>query len=62
MNHLRESGALEQDADKIIFPYRPDYKDGSDGAMFIVGKNRDGSVGKIEDVIFKKEIVSFING
>ena len=62
MNHLRESGALEQDADKIIFPYRPDYKDGGTDAMFIIGKNRDGAVGKIEDVTFQKEIVSFVNG
>lgn len=53
ISQLRESGTLEQDADVIIFPYRPEYfgiqsfEDGSttDGrAEIIISKNRHGSV------------------
>jgi replicative DNA helicase len=52
-NHLRESGAIEQDADVIMFPWRPGYTcQKSDGNLIseneikmIIAKNRDGRRG-----------------
>jgi replicative DNA helicase len=51
LSDLRESGALEQDADIVIFPYRPSVYDQSipeNQAMLIVPKNRSGNTGVIE--------------
>lgn len=48
---LRDSGAIEQDADLIIFPYRDSaYNEESpkDKAEIIFGKARDGRVGKVD--------------
>lgn len=51
LSDLRESGAIEQDADIVIFPHRPDkfgimeYDDGSstkNTAILIVAKYRNG--------------------
>jgi len=42
--HLRESGALEQDADQVLFPYRFN-ENGVDKAVVIVAKNRNGPTG-----------------
>ena len=56
MSDLRESGAIEQDADKVMFLYRPEYYgfeydeegNSSRGKMdIIMGKNRSGSIGKL---------------
>jgi replicative DNA helicase len=53
LSDLRESGAIEQDADIVIFPYRPGYYKitGDEGGTFISGltecifaKNRNGPV------------------
>lgn len=47
LSDLRESGELEQDADRVVFPYRPDYYDPAahPGLMqFLVAKNRNGPV------------------
>ncbi len=53
---LRESGSLEQDADKVIFIYRPEYysiyedEEGNNTelkAMLIIAKNRNGAVDEV---------------
>lgn len=48
---LRESGAIEQDADEVVFLYRPyvyDKKTDPRQASIIVAKNRNGDIGEIE--------------
>jgi replicative DNA helicase len=51
LSDLRDSGELEQDADVIIFPYRPYFysKDFTDnGVMELhVAKHRDGMTGMV---------------
>ena len=60
---LRDSGAVEQDADTVIFLYRDEYynpdSDRPGIAEVIISKNRDGSVGRFE-LLFRKDIVKFI--
>ncbi len=52
LSDLRESGAIEQDADEVIFLYREDYYDKEtekqNVAECIVAKNRHGETGTIE--------------
>jgi replicative DNA helicase len=57
LSDLRESGAIEQDADKVIFVYRPEYygvdcdEEGNDTAgltELLIAKNRNGSLGQIK--------------
>jgi replicative DNA helicase len=61
---LRESGAIEQDADLVIFIYREDYyktpEDKSEQgiAEVIVGKNRNGPQGSI-NVRFRSQYTLF---
>jgi len=50
MSDLRESGGIEQNANIIIFPYRPGYYDASvnqNEAELILAKNRDGERGSV---------------
>ena len=52
LSDLRESGAIEQDADIVMFLYREDYynedTDKRNIAECIVAKNRHGETGKVE--------------
>ena len=47
LSDLRESGAIEQDANKVIFIYRDGYynKNNDSSTEIIVAKNRNGSLG-----------------
>ena len=67
LSDLRESGAIEQDADIVCFIHRPEYynlNEGENGydwrgkAMFIVAKHRNGSVGDIK-LAFRSEFARF---
>ncbi|MBO4977223.1 MAG: replicative DNA helicase [Muribaculaceae bacterium] len=70
LSDLRESGAIEQDADIVCFIHRPEYyaHSGEDAqgrdirglAEFIFAKHRSGSVGTV-DLRFRKEFVRFEN-
>ena len=52
LSDLRESGAIEQDADIVLFLYRDDYynedSEKHNIAECIVAKNRHGETGKVE--------------
>lgn len=63
LSDLRESGAIEQDADVVLMMYREDYyEEDSDrpGVTDIyVRKHRNGPIGRIE-LSFKKEQMKFV--
>jgi len=60
LSDLRESGAIEQDADVVIFIHRPRDDEGHLGnaAEIIIGKQRNGPTGKI-DLVFVKDYARF---
>ncbi|AVX21861.1 primary replicative DNA helicase [Carboxydocella sporoproducens DSM 16521] len=64
LSHLRESGAIEQDADIVSFIYREEYynpdteKKGI--AEIIIAKHRNGPVGSVE-LGFLNEFTKFVN-
>ena len=67
LSDLRESGAIEQDADLVLFIHRPEYygitEDESGNSLLgvaeiIVAKHRNGSVGDVQ-LAFKKQQVKF---
>lgn len=63
LSDLRESGAIEQDADVVMFIYRPEVYgiEGAEGlAELIIGKQRNGPVGSMQ-LAFIKEYTRFEN-
>ena len=64
LSDLRESGAIEQDADVVMFLYRDDYynKDTEhpNEAEVIIAKQRNGAIGTI-NLVWKPDITKFVN-
>lgn len=64
LSDLRESGAIEQDADLVIFLFREEYYNPSEEnrnkAEAIIAKQRNGPIGSV-DLIFLKEWTRFEN-
>ncbi|MCA9220894.1 MAG: replicative DNA helicase [Planctomycetales bacterium] len=67
LSHLRESGAIEQDADVVMFVHREEYYHrGEEQAQYagqaeiIIAKQRNGPVGDIE-LVWEKDFTRFQN-
>jgi replicative DNA helicase len=61
LSDLRESGAIEQDADVILLMYRPDVSDHEHPdhtARLIIAKQRNGPTGEIP-LVFQKTYARF---
>lgn len=61
LSDLRESGAIEQDADIVMFLHRPEAYDPEDRpgeADLIVAKNRHGPIGTVE-LVWLREMLKF---
>lgn len=63
LSDLRESGAIEQDADMVAFLYRDDYYDAESEKKnmveVIVAKHRNGPIGSV-DLYFMKDIQKMV--
>lgn len=57
LSDLRDSGSIEQDADVVLFLYRPDEED-RENARLIIAKHRNGPTGEI-DMYFRADRTKF---
>ncbi len=64
LSDLRESGAIEQDADVVLFIYRDDYynkdSDSKGIAEITIAKQRNGPIGSL-DLIWLPQYTKFVN-
>ena len=65
LSDLRESGSIEQDADLVLFIFRPevyqrDREDLRGEAELIIAKQRNGPIGKVK-LVFLHEFTKFEN-
>ena len=65
LSDLRESGAIEQDADVVMFIYRAEYYDKENPdlknkAQIVVAKQRNGPTGQFE-LLFQGNTTKFKN-
>src|SRR5205807_5190161 len=68
LSHLRESGAIEQDADLVMFVHRDEYYETNDEdraqvagqADIIVAKQRNGPIGDVK-LVWKSDYTRFEN-
>ena len=64
LSDLRESGAIEQDADLVMFLYRDEYynpdSDKKGEAEVIIAKQRNGPIGTV-NLYWQSDITRFVN-
>jgi replicative DNA helicase len=65
LSDLRDSGAIEQDADLVILLYRPGYyatnpEEEDNVAEAIIAKHRNGPTGTVS-LVFMREYTRFVN-
>jgi replicative DNA helicase len=67
LSHLRESGAIEQDADVVMFVHREEYylrkeeaAEVAGQAQIIIAKQRNGPIGEI-DLVWERDYTRFLN-
>ena len=64
LSDLRESGSIEQDADIVMFIYRPDQYEKDtvkqNVAEIIIAKHRNGPTGSVE-LVFMNHLAKFVD-
>jgi replicative DNA helicase len=63
VEHLRESGAIEQDSDIVIFPHKKEGKDDEGRLLYnlILAKQRDGPTGNVS-IVYDGGFTRFLEG